>query len=385
MRFDPTPIDRMTEATACLLPPTEIEVPGCLAYTNIPDFGWDFGYYLLRTLYLPRICRLPAVELRRFPPDARLAVPNGEEMLPICDARVTGEQIHPSWPDEQLQRAIASCETTDFIDEDAIVIGRFGMRTWGHWLGELVPKILCVEAVKPGRYKYLFPEPLMSDPLLKPQRESLEFYGVGPDRLLLLQPGRSYSFRELAAVTSVWSDHMVHPAAVELMRKCAGIHREGVDGTDRIALLRRESSTRNLVNVEEIEWFLRSHGWRVVDIGEQSFTEQVATFEAASAVLSVLGSGLAGLIYAPQGVKVLTLTPVGWADGFFFAMMQNRNAALAEIRGAKLVGDPRPVATSRFRVKLEDIERGLRGLDLLPDRSGRPQRLARVHDAVGSR
>lgn len=385
MRFDPTPIDRMTEATACLLPPTEIEVPGCLAYTNIPDFGWDFGNFLLRTLYLPRICRLPAVELRRFLPEACLVVPNGEEMLPICDERVASEQIHPSWPDEQLQRAIADCESADFIDESAIIIGRFGMRTWGHWLGELVPKILCVEAMQPGRYRYLFPAPLVSDPLLRPQRESLEFYGMGQDRLLLLQPGRSYRFRELAAVTSVWSDHMVHPAAVELMRKYAGIHGEGIGRTDRIALLRRESSTRNLVNVEEIEWFLRSRGWRIVDISEQSFAEQVATFKSASAVLSVLGSGLAGLMYAPRGVKVLTLAPVGWADGFFFAMMQNRNAALAEIRGTKLLGDPRPVATSRFHVKLEDIERGFRGLGLLPGRSGCPRPLTQAHDAVGFR
>jgi capsular polysaccharide biosynthesis protein len=375
----------MTEATACLLPSAEVEVPGCLAYTNIPDFAWDFGYYLLRTLYIPRICRLPAVELRRFPPDARLAVPNGEEMLPIRDERVAVEQVHPSWPDEQLQRAIADCEATDFIDESAIIIGRFGMRTWGHWLGELVPKILCVEAMQPGRYRYLFPAPLMSDPLLRPQRESLEFYGLGPDRLLLLQPGRSYRFRELAAVTSVWADHMVHPAAVELMRKGAGIHGEGIDRTDRIALLRRESSTRNLANVEEIEWFLRSHGWRIIDIGELSFAQQVATFEAASAVVSVLGSGLAGLMYAPRGVKVLTLAPVRWADGFFFAMMQNRNAALAEIRGPKSPYDPRPVATSRFHVKIEDIGRGLRGLGLLTDRCDRPERLGRVRDAVGSR
>ncbi len=374
----------MTATAASLLPPAEIEVPGCLAYTNIPDFGWDFGNHLLQTLYRPRICRLAAVELRRFPPDARLAVPNGEEMLPLCDGHVAAEQIHPSWSDEQVQQAIAGCEATDVVDESVIVIGRFGMRTWGHWLGELLPKIVCMEAMQPGRYRYLFPDPLISDPVLRPQRESLEFYGLRPDRLLLLQPGRSYKFRELAAVTSVWSERMVHPAAVELIRKCANMPGEGSDRPDRIALLRRESSTRNLVNVEEIQWFLHSHGWSIIDIGELSFAEQVATFEAASAVISVLGSGLAGLMYAPRGVKVLTLAPVGWADGFFFAMMQNRNAALAEIRGLKSPGDPRPVATSRFHVKVEDIERGLRGLGLLPDRSGRPRQVGSVREAVGS-
>jgi hypothetical protein len=385
LRFDPSPIDRMTTAAACLLPPTEIEVPGCLAYTNIPDFGWDFGYFLLRTLYQSRVCRLAAVDIRRFPVDARLVVPNGEEMLPICGEHVASEQVHPSWPDEQLQEAIAGCETTDFIDQSAIIIGRFGMRTWGHWLGELVTKITCVETLRPGRYKYLFPAPLMRDPLLRPQRESLEFYGVGPDRLLLLEPGRSYRFRELAAVSSVWSDHMVHPAAIEAMRKQAGVNGKGIDRTYRIALLRRESKTRNLANVEEIEWFLRSHGWSIIDIAELSFAEQVAAFAGASAVLSVLGSGLAGLMYSPRGVRILTLAPVGWADGFFFAMMQNRNAALAEIRGIKSSYDPRPVATSCFHVKIADIERGLCRLGLLPDGSGGARQVGPARDANGYR
>jgi Glycosyltransferase 61 len=381
VRFDPSPIERITTASAWLLPPAEIEVPGCLAYTNIPDFSWDLGHHLLRTVYQPRICRLAAVELRGFPSDARVAVPNGEEMLPICGEHVASEQIHPSWPDEQLQQAIAGCETTDCIDENAIIIGRFGMRTWGHWLGELLPKIVCMEAREPGRYKYLFPAPLMSDPLLKPQRESLEFYGVGPDRLHLLEPGRSYRFRELAWVSSVWSDRMMHPVAIEGMRRPASIHDEAIGRTDRIALLRRESSTRNLANLQEILWFLRSHGWSIIDIGELSFAEQVATFEAASAVISVLGSGLAGLMYAPRGVKVLTLAPVGWTDDFFFAMMQNRNAALADIRGVKSPVDPRPVANSSFHVKVEDIGRGLRGLGLLRPLS-RPA--GRACDRVGS-
>jgi hypothetical protein len=351
------------------LPPAEIEVPNCLTYTNIPDFGWQFGNHLLRTLYRPRICRLAAVELRRLTPEARVAVPNGEEFLPLCGRHVAAEHIHPAWPDEQLQPMLAACETIDLIDENVVMLGRFGMRTWGHWLGELLPKVMCVEALHPGRYKYLLPDILTSDPILRSQRESLEFYGLRQDRLLLVPPGRSYKFRELAVVTSAWSEHMLHPGAVELMRKHEKLPAEISKPPDRIALLRRESSTRNLANLGEIECFLRSHGWTVIDLGDLPFAEQVAAFEAASAVVSVLGSGLAGTIYAPRGVKMLTLAPVGWADGFFLAMMQNRDAMLAEIRGPKSPDDPRPVATSRFHVKIEDIERGLRALGLLPNRS----------------
>jgi capsular polysaccharide biosynthesis protein len=102
----------------------------------------------------------------------------------------------------------------------------------------------------------------------------------------------------------------------------------------------------------------------MVEIGSLPFADQVATFAAAETVVSVLGSGLSGLLYAPSGVNVLTLAPSRWLDLFFFALMQNRDAHLADIRGPQDPADPRDAAVARFVVERQEIRLGLRALGL---------------------
>jgi hypothetical protein len=87
-------------------------------------------------------------------------------------------------------------------------------------------------------------------------------------------------------------------------------------------------------------------------------------FSGSTAIVSILGSGLAGLIYSPANVNVITLAPVGWADDFFFGIMQNRNARLADVRGIKSISDPRDAFYSSFRVDVADLGAAIAALGL---------------------
>ena len=343
-----------------LLPPATVCAPACLAHTNLPDFDWEFGRHLMKNLYVPRVCRLDEVRLWRLPPGAFVAVPNGEELLAVHDQSVAAEQIHPGWDTARLHEAIAGCANEGYIDRSTVLIGRYGLRTWGHWLGELLPKIVCVEACHPGRCGYALPIDIVRDPHLATALESLTFHGIGRDRLVLLEPGCRYRFRELLAVSPVWSDRMIHPGAVEAMRRTA----PALPPAGRVALLRRESTTRRVANLDQLHPVLAANGFRIVEIGAMSFRAQVAIFQGATAIVSVLGSGLSGLIYAPPKVKIAALCPIGWADDFFFAMMRNRAAALADIRGPSTDDDSRGAAVSSFTVDPAALERGLRALGL---------------------
>ena len=108
---------------------------------------------------------------------------------------------------------------------------------------------------------------------------------------------------------------------------------------------------------------LAANGFRTVEIGAMPFRAQVAIFQGATAIVSVLGSGLSGLIYAPPKVDRRSLSD-GWADDFFFAMMRNRTAALADIRGPSTNDDARGAAVSSFTVDPAALEGGLRALGL---------------------
>jgi capsular polysaccharide biosynthesis protein len=124
-------------------------------------------------------------------------------------------------------------------------------------------------------------------------------------------------------------------------------------------LLRRSTRTRNIVNIAEVEATLVSHGFAIVDIEELNFRQQVDLFRNVRSVVGVLGSGLTGLMYAPRGVRVLTLAPAKWGDLFFYSMMQDRNAAFADIRGHSTETGHMGVATSAFNVPINALVAGL--------------------------
>jgi hypothetical protein len=104
-------------------------------------------------------------------------------------------------------------------------------------------------------------------------------------------------------------------------------------GFEKVALMRRDWATRGIHNGDEIERFLEARDFRITDAGGLPFVEQVRMFQSASVVFGVIGSGLTGLIYSPNGVRVIGAGPALWGDRFFVALGQHRAAAWAEVRG----------------------------------------------------
>ena len=220
--------------------------------------------------------------------------------------------------------------------------------------------MVCLDAISPGQYSFALPLDALRDPQLRTVLKSLQFYEIGADRLIPLETGRRYRFQELLAVSSVWDDRKIHPGAVAAMRQVVPARPYG----GRIAILRRESATRRIANLDALQPVLNAAGFRIVDIGQLTFRAQVSIFQQAGAVISVIGSGLTGLMYAPPGIRIATLCPIGWADDFFYALMQNRSARFADIRGMSMNDDPRGIAASSFTVTPAALERGLQALGL---------------------
>jgi len=252
---------------------------------------------------------------------------------------------------------------------------RFGLRTWGHWLGELLPKVVCTEAAYPGRFRYIVPDSITNDLNLRTMRQSLEAYGISGDRLFFVKGGHAYRFSNLFAVSSVvFPRTAIHPAVVALMQNVIPEKYKGDSPRIKTALLRRESDTRNISNVHQVSSYLQDQGWSIVDMGVLDFDEQVTIFATSRSVVSVLGSGLAGLIYAPKNINVITLAPSNWSDLFFFSLMQERRARLADVRGLSATDDPSDARTRPFQLRIADLEEALTALEtsVEPQKNGCP-------------
>ena len=73
--------------------------------------------------------------------------------------------------------------------------------------------------------------------------------------------------------------------------------------------IHRPSPTRQLVNSSGLAMLAQSYGYRVVDPGTLSFSEQVDLFSSSSRIIGPTGAWAANLAFVPNGARVTVLMP----------------------------------------------------------------------------
>jgi hypothetical protein len=371
-----------------LLPAVDFCAPRCIVYSNFHDLDPETGSRMMNRVYIKANYRLDAVELGRLPIGTDLIVVGWEDFVPTFMNRFLGDQVLQSWSDDAVQKALGRSRPRFDVEGPAVLVARYGFRTWGHWLGELLPKIVCVETLFPRKYRYVLPAAIFTDPVLRTEFESLEYYGINSERVIQVQHQSIYRFSELYAVSPLWTrathHPKMHPGAIDMMR--ARVPADVGTGWRRVAFLRSDMATRNVANAPDVIRELKQRGFEMLEPGALPFASQVETFASAEAVVSVLGSGIFGVLYSPSGVRLMILGSTRWvAATMSYSLIQNRNARLVDIRGHQVSADSRPPALANFVVDPVEVGRGLDALYAATvdevNESGSPagQRLAADH------
>jgi capsular polysaccharide biosynthesis protein len=345
-----------------LLDPVGFSVGNAVEYTNLAAYDENFAAHLLRDVYIARDCALAGVSLIALPAGASV-LGGGHYVLRVGNSLVA-EQYPPYFPKtpEHVTATLASKHPVVDVDNETVLIARFGTFTWGHWLCELLPKLALVENAYPGRFSFAIPQEVFSAPEAAlpfvRMRESLAAYGIEQARVAALRADRDYRFSRLFAVTPVWSDSMMHPGAVAAMRTSLRARVEAPPFR-RLAIRRVPGWGRELQNFAELETLLRESGFAFRMTGVYPFLEQVAAFAAAELVFAVLGSDLANLVYAPEGIKVVAAAPSVFGDRFFFALVQERRGRMIDLRGPVTIPDKETAHRSAFTIDPAELAKGL--------------------------
>ena len=352
-------LDLMAIASVRLAQPASYRVPGCAVYENISDFDPAFARQMNQHVYVDRLANLKAIDLVAL---------GSANLHPSADYTVTVglslvEEQAPPWYGEATRAAIAADRPIEEIGGEVVIVARYGFWTWGHWLGELLPKIVMVEAAFPGRFRFIVPD-TEDVPKWRNFRNSIQAYGVSPDRLILIRPGKTLRLKTAWAVTPIWSDHVMHPAAAEMMR--GALPQKPIEKARKIAIFREQADARSLVNWSQIAECLSRCGYEAVEMAGLDFEDQVQLFREAHAIFGTLGSGLTGLIYAPIGVQVLSVAPHIFGDRFFYALVADRRGRYADVRGPIITPDSSIPHRGSFSVDPDRIGAGLSALGL-PD------------------
>lgn len=287
----------------------------------------------------------PEIALHRFPGDAILVSSSSFE-VDVSGVRVA-EQSHPFQLERRREVApISEVDTAEVIEGEHLLIGRWGHRTWGHWLGELLPKIALVEEMYPGRFSYItsvMPFAAKSEPGVRDAwtsyRESLEALGIDGSRITAMPRGRAVRFEAWYGVDPVYVSGVFHPAALAMMKDRAV--RDLNSESSKIAVISRKGGSRGLANATEVSDVVADAGFSLLDPGSMSFGEQVAHFASARHVIGILGSGLTGAIFGPRGIRVLALGPERFSDRFFYGITRARQGLFFDLRGESQGDDPR--------------------------------------------
>jgi hypothetical protein len=330
----------MLIAPEVLIPRSDAVLPASVVYTNAGRIGLAaFEQRMVQSAYRSRRAAFDPVLLGRLP--AGITMLGGEFYWLWLDDVLVADQINPLVGDRArtFEDLLAPSYPTETIEEPCLLVARYGDLTWGHWVGEILPRAVMAERAHPGRFRFVLSERITTTPETRGYAtailESLAAFGIGKDRILQLRADRQYQFTSLHAVSGIWSMGRMNRGVMDAMRSIVRSQVEPA-GQRRVAVLRRGNSTRGFSNTADVEALLARQKFHAPAIDALGFVDQVALFLDADMIFGAQGSGLINLIFAPQGIKVISVAPSAWHDTFFHPLIQARDGWHADLRGPTL-------------------------------------------------
>lgn len=211
---------------------------------------------------------------------------------------------------------------TRAVDRAILALG--GTTTnWAHWTTEYLPKVALAHQLEAyAGWPLLVDEGLHANieaslQLVAPGRELVrvpegQLTRVGR-AVSVGSPGYTayeYRYDPYSGPPLFRREHTVFsPAALDLVRRRAWASTDARPQRSRLIYITRpKGSMRPFIGGEEVERFFAEQGFEIVDTSGMSAADQVRLFARARCIAGPSGAGLANLVFAPPGCRVLVFT-----------------------------------------------------------------------------
>lgn len=214
-----------------------------------------------------------------------------------------------------------------------------GDANYGHWIIELLPRILEFQRHLPG-VKLRFAIPANPYAMRDLRLASLAWFGIGPHDVIWLTTEATL-FDELYVIGSNSIHSHTHDAegvnaTVALAHRSVAIaapHR-------RLYLRRPEGHKRALTNEAALMEIVAARGFEIIRPEEMSLAEQVRTFAEARIVAGVSGAALSNIVWATPPCQLISLSPNEGSEFFFWDLCNIRGFHFSALFGP-VVGESR--------------------------------------------
>jgi tetratricopeptide (TPR) repeat protein len=238
-------------------------------------------------------------------------------MLAVSDKLLVKESIHvkpyhiplfSSYIQQINDDAAFLCapKSVVFEKENCIYFGT--NNNFYHWLLDELPRLSLIEQMSLCDSRPI----LINKNASAWQYELLSMLGIQQERLLAISLDQPTSFKNLIVPSRLSKDMVTHPQAAAYMRKklfSGSDHTKPRTGK-RIYITRNIEAKTNRAFLNEkniIEKFKRNN-FQIVDTGSLSIKRQIDLFHDVDVVAGPGGAGLANILFAPKGARLLSLS-----------------------------------------------------------------------------
>ncbi len=212
-----------------------------------------------------------------------------------------------------------------------------------HWLLETVPRIKFLKSMSPDRYYVSGKSAFI--------KESLELLGIDSRQILPPRKYAHWSADTLLGVTPLADAGTVTQEDVTFLRSLVGSKHNTNNCPRRIYISRNDARYRRVLNERDLLPLLDRYRIQRVRLSQLSFSNQLDLFASAEVVIAPHGAGLANLVFAPPGCKVIEFMPKDPVNGCFWALSEACGHAYFCLGDVEVSG-----SHSHLRVDVEELD-----------------------------
>jgi predicted O-linked N-acetylglucosamine transferase (SPINDLY family) len=293
--------------------------------------------------------------------------------FPDNRVEVTGGALRHKLGEQVLVRS--GPRAAEDIECGVLLCGRATLNYY-HWLFEYLPKLRILDAAPQYR-----DWPLLVDAGLHTNLQAcLERLNVHRRPVIEVEKGVWQRVRRLAVPESgvrmpldyrpgatVYADDIVFsPHALDYLRAQLRVEVSAAGRGRRIYIRRGHMRQRRLLNEAEVEAAFIAHGFDSVSPETMTLEEQIALFSTAQVIAGPTGAGMANMVFAPRGCRVMVLHYGGVPFFSFSTLAATLGHSLLYVLGTPDRNSHSIWYQCDFSVEPEKISRALGALEALP-------------------
>ena len=199
------------------------------------------------------------------------------------------------------------------IDSPCYVVTSKYTDGYPHWLMESLPRLYGLKSLPKGlKPTLIFPKALKQWHI-----DTINLLGFGDYPRLILDD-KFYEVAHLYLPSFVGLPGTPHREGMQWVVDTIKSNLDITPGKERIYITRRLVNRRVVLNEAELIPILEKYGFKVLEAETLSFAEQVKYFSRAEAIVTSHGAGLANIMFAPKGCKVLEILDMNYVNDHYY-------------------------------------------------------------------